>query len=182
MATTNIEDKIRRIIADGKPGSITYEGKKKYINKNKIKEISDIEKTLKEDNDRKGIKEGGFLPLLTLLPLIFGGLGAAGTVAGGVATAVKSAKEGQLADAQRKAIEGNGLFLHPYTGTGLYLQPYEGKGIMDFLKTILLKSGIEEEGKKSLKNVLKNLSEGIEIRQEGSGLYLEPYNPNKHYK
>ena len=37
-------------------------------------------------------KSGGFLPLLALLPLIFGGLAAAGGVAGGVATAVSSTK------------------------------------------------------------------------------------------
>ena len=81
MATTKLEAKIQKIIADGKPGSITYEGKKTYISKNKIKEIRD--------------KEGGLLPLAALLPLIFGGIGAAGAVAGGVATAVKSVKEGQ---------------------------------------------------------------------------------------
>src|SRR5277367_4453422 len=37
-------------------------------------------------------KTGGLLPLLTLLPLIFSGLGAAGGVAGGVAGAVSVAK------------------------------------------------------------------------------------------
>ena len=39
----------------------------------------------------KGDKTGGFIPLLTLLPLLFGGLGAAGAVAGGVANSVKAA-------------------------------------------------------------------------------------------
>ena len=37
-------------------------------------------------------KSGGLLPLLALLPFIFAGLGAAGDVAGGVASAVSSAK------------------------------------------------------------------------------------------
>jgi len=169
MAITNLETKIRNIIDSGKPGSVTYDGKKAYISKKKINEIRDAD------------KEGGLLPLVALLPLIFGGLGAAGAVAGGVATVVKSAKEAQLADAQRKAIEqeGTGLYLNPYTGTGLYLNPYEGKGIRDFLKSVVKKSGIEDEGKKSLKNILKNLSEGIEVTQEGSGLYLNPYKINK---
>src|SRR5271170_2480549 len=38
-------------------------------------------------------KTGGLLPLLALLPLIFGGLGAAGGVDGGVASAVSAAKK-----------------------------------------------------------------------------------------
>ena len=42
-------------------------------------------------------KTGGFIPLLALLPAIFGGLSAAGGVAGGIASAVSSAKNAQAA-------------------------------------------------------------------------------------
>src|SRR5271157_1617938 len=44
-------------------------------------------------------KSGGFLPLLALLPAIFGGLGAAGGLAGGIASAVSAAKNVQVAAA-----------------------------------------------------------------------------------
>ena len=49
-------------------------------------------------------KSGGLLPLSALLPLIFGGLGAAGAVAGGISSAVSSAKNdaaAQLAETER---------------------------------------------------------------------------------
>ena len=45
-------------------------------------------------------KSGGLLPLLALLPLIFGGLGAVGAVAGGISSAVSSAKNTAAANAQ----------------------------------------------------------------------------------
>ena len=159
-----MENKLRQIIDSNKPGTITHEGKRAYISKEKIKEIKAKE------------KEGGVLPLLALLPLIFGGLGAAGAVAGGVASAVNSAKQSQLADAQRKVIEnrGSGMMLNPYHGNGLYLDPYQGRGIADFLKQLLNQSGVEEEGKKAIKNILKNLSDGVNIRAEGNGLFLSP--------
>ena len=66
-------------------------------------------------------KSGGLIPLLTLLPLIFGWLGTAGAVAGGIASAVSSAKNisnaaAQLAETERhnREIEtqlknGNGI-------------------------------------------------------------------------
>ena len=44
-------------------------------------------------------KSGGFLPLLALLPLIFGGIGAASGIAGGVASAVSSVKNVKTAAA-----------------------------------------------------------------------------------
>ena len=50
-------------------------------------------------------KSGGLLPLLALLPPIFAGLGAAGDVAGGVASAVSSAKNASAAAAQIAEME-----------------------------------------------------------------------------
>ena len=55
------------------------------------------------------------------------------------------------------------------------LNPYQGKGIADFLKGLLKQSGVEDEGKKAIKNILKNLSEGVHVRAEGDGLFLAPY-------
>ena len=94
-------------------------------------------------------KIGGILPLLTLLPLIFGGLGAAGGVAGGVASAVSAAKSNAEQARHNRVVEaelaksgsgvlrklknvgtvncsviGNGIFLSPAVGSGLFLGPY----------------------------------------------------------
>lgn len=88
-------------------------------------------------------KIGGFLPLL---PLIFAGLGAAGSLAGGgaaIARAVNDAKnKSKLLDealrhnqtmeaiALSGAKKGTGLYLKPYRrGYGLYLKPHRGKGM-----------------------------------------------------
>ena len=88
-----IEKKIRNIIDSGKGKSLTHEGKKVYFSKKKIDEIK-----LRESH------QGGVLPLLSLLPLIFGGLTAAGSTAAGIATAVKSAKEAKYIDEQREKL------------------------------------------------------------------------------
>ena len=52
-------------------------------------------------------KTGGLLPLLALLPLILGGLGAAGGVAGGVASAVSAAAPSPPNINGSKASNGN---------------------------------------------------------------------------
>jgi len=82
-------------------------------------------------------KNGGFLPLLALLPLLFGGLSAAGGVAGGAAAIAKAVQAKQAASAAQaeaerhnRVLEGSGLFLGRQTtggccprckGSGLYL-------------------------------------------------------------
>ena len=141
-----IEKKIRSIIDSGKGKNITHEGKKVYFSKKKIDEI----------RLRESQHEGGVLPLLALLPLIFGGLTAAGSTAAGIATAVKSAKEAKYIDEQREKLaastalastttqEGKGMYLNPYqsktepesgnengneNGNGIFLEPYQGNGI-----------------------------------------------------
>src|SRR5688572_20596606 len=95
---------------------------------------------------KKMTKMGGILPLLALLPLLFGGLSAAGAVAGGAAGIAKAVNKNQsdaaaLAEAQRhnRVVEdelqksksgGKGLYLGRQTtggccpmckGSGLYL-------------------------------------------------------------
>src|SRR5271156_1024151 len=60
---------------------------------NKIKDgVNEINLTLsaKKLNHIKNNHEGGFLPLLSLIPLVLGGLGTAGGVAGGIASAISS--------------------------------------------------------------------------------------------
>ncbi len=105
-----------------------------------------------------------------MLPIIFAGVGAAGAVAGGVSTAVKSAKDVETAD-KIQAELGN--------GSGINLNPYEGQGLKEAIKAFVAKTGIEEEGKKAMKKILTNLSDSIDIQPtEGSGLILHPYKNN----
>lgn len=79
----------------------------------------------------KTAKMGGFLPLLSLIPMILGGLGAAGALTGGIASAVQSKKATDAANvANAEAarhnreveaqLKGSGLFLGP-SGDGLFL-------------------------------------------------------------
>src|SRR5271156_1684690 len=102
--TTNQITKLGRAIKDER--SITMKIKKDQYHGehplpltltelNKIKDgAPEIKLTLsvKKLNYIKNNHDGGFLPLLTLIPLIAGGLGAVGGVAGGIASAVSGAK------------------------------------------------------------------------------------------
>ena len=115
------------------------------LNKKKLKHIRDN-------------KEGGFLPLLTLLPMILGGIGAAGAVASGAAGIVKAVNDKKLNDEKieekrhNREIEnklgtglgksskigwspcpscGSPLILKGKKGKGLYLAPYSsGSGLI----------------------------------------------------
>jgi len=70
-------------------------------------------------------KNGGFLPLLALLPLLFGGLGAAGGVAGGAAGIAKAVQAKQAAAAAQAEAERHNRVLEAEIqkagGKGLYL-------------------------------------------------------------
>ena len=83
------------VIYQSKPKAWVHEGKTYYISKEKIRECE---------------KEGRILPLLTLIPLIAGGVSAAGGVAGaaaGIAKAVndKKAADEELAEQRRHNLE-----------------------------------------------------------------------------
>ena len=71
--------RIYDIINSGKPANIKYNKTVKYVNKSLIKKLKDEKE-----------KQGGILPLAALLPLIFGGVAAAGTTAGTVASIVNN--------------------------------------------------------------------------------------------
>jgi hypothetical protein len=76
---------------------------------------------------------GGVLPLLALLPLIFGGLGAAGGVAGGVSAAVQAANSKAAAAAAQRELERHNRELEAQAqaavaqGTGLTAKKGKGK-------------------------------------------------------
>lgn len=112
----------------------------------------------KKLNHIKNNHDGGFLPLLSLIPLVLGGLGAAGGIAGGIATAVSGAKTNSnessrneeekrhniIMEEEAKRISGSGMgttkeMIHskntvgvtscPSCGSGLVLKARRGKGL-----------------------------------------------------
>ena len=144
------ENQLKEIVESGEPKSIMYDGKKYYMSKKKIKEIRELIPEATETTE----KEGGILPLVALLPLIFGGITAASASAAAIASTVKDSKIAALAS---KKAEGG--------GKGMYLNPYEGKALNDFFKS----KGI---------SVKKN---GVAVFKGSSGIYLKPFTntPNR---
>src|SRR5271156_5271847 len=130
-------------------------------------------------------KSGGFLPLLALLPAIFGGLGAAGGLAGGIASAVSAAKNTQAAaaaqaettrhnrevEAQLKA--GNGI------GSGV-VSEVVGKVpvIGSILKLLFEKFGLGVTAQNKLMKggcvCLNKVGKGLYLKPYGAGLFLGP--------
>ena len=127
-------------------------------------------------------KKGGFLPLLALLPLIFGGIGAAGAAAGGVAgiaTAVTNSKAQSAAQAEserhNKAIEEqNAAALK--SGTGILSNvagkiPVFGETIKHYLQKLGL--GINDCNR-IRKGECICIGKGLFLGPVGSGLFLGP--------
>ena len=85
-------NKINQILQSGKPGTVTIKGIKIRIDpvQQKITTLNSQTPTEISVSDEK---TGGILPLLALIPIIAGALGAAGGVASGVATAVKAGND-----------------------------------------------------------------------------------------
>ena len=147
MSDVKLENKIRKVFENEHPKYITHKGKKYYISKKFINKHKD------------GVHEGGFFPLI---PLIFGGLAAAGSLASGTSAIVKTIndkKESEIRTAEQarhdKELE----------------KIARGNGIRDFVE----KTNLVNEGKKALQTVLNNLSETIKIEKKGEGLYLNPW-------
>jgi hypothetical protein len=127
------------------------------------------------------VKTGGFLPLLlAALPFIFGGLGAAGSVAGGVSAAVSAVKNARAAaDAQRELERHNQEIENEMkkSGSGVVSNvvgrvPVVGK----LLKPILERMGL---GINDCNQVLKQgkctcIGNGLFVGKYGSGLYIGP--------
>ena len=85
MKESTLITRLEGIVRAGKPKNIKVNGKNYYISKTKIEECK---------------KEGGILPLLTLILLIAGGVGAAGAVAEGAAGITKAVHDKQAQDAE----------------------------------------------------------------------------------
>ena len=130
-------------------------------------------------------KTGGLVPLLALLPLIFGGLGASGGVAGGVASAVSAAKNAKAAAAAQAETERHNREVETQlkTGTGI-VSDFVGKTplIGSFLKPLLQKIGLGLKDRNKVMNggcvCLRKArgqnGKGLYMRPHGAGLYIGP--------
>jgi len=136
-------------------------------------------------------KTGGLLPLLALLPLILGGLGAAGGVAGGVASAVSAANNAKAAAAAQAETERHNREVEAQlkTGAGVVSDARDrtrGVGrtrlIGSFLKSLLQKIGrghndynnIMNGGCICLRKARGRTGKGLYMRPYGAGLYIGP--------
>src|ERR1043165_2278107 len=112
---------------------------------------------------------GGFIPLLTLIPIIASALGAAGGVAGGVASAVSSAKANAEQARHNRAIEEQ-----LKSGSGV-VSNFVGKipVIGNFLEPLLQKIGLGINSKniKKLSSGKCVCCNGLQIMKVGTGLY-----------
>ena len=155
MHEKTLEKKLRNIIREDNPTYMTKDGKKHYISRKKLNDIKEAE-----------TKKGGILPLLTLLPLIFGGIGAAGAVAGGAAGIAKSVNDKKSSDAELAEEERHNK----------EMEKAVGRGLKDQIKNFVEKTGLEQDAKKSVKKIIKALADTITVVPEtnGDGLYLNP--------
>ena len=99
-----------------------------------------------------------------MLPLIFGGLSAAGAVAGGTAAAVKAANDKKAADKELAEQKRHNIEMEKKTG--------------GHIKNFVQALPIDDESKEVVEEFLENISDIIEIKKsdkEGDGLYLNPY-------
>src|SRR5271157_454705 len=119
------------------------------------------------------VKTGGILPLLALLPLIFGGIGAAGTVASVVSNAVTGAKNAQAAVAAQAEMERHNRELEAQlkAGSGVVSNVIGNVPIIgSFLAPILERFGL---GIKDQNRLMKGGC--VCLNKVGKGLYLRPY-------
>ena len=145
MNDSTLEKKLRRIVDESKPKTITIDGKKINASKKLLKEIKDHE-----------TKEGGIFPLIP----IFAGIAAAGSLAGGtaaIANAVNSKKSQDAKLEQDKAHDDRVERL--LQGKGIYLPEYQkGNGFSEGIKAFAEKSGLSSTATKILRTALKPLS------------------------
>jgi hypothetical protein len=148
--------------------------------------------------DKQKAKEGGILPLLALLPLIFGGVAAAGGVAGGVSAAVQAANSKKAEDEKiRLEQEKTRLQLeeekrHNKLNEEAMKASATAAASIAANNALGIKSGLgiqfDAFGKKAeltdlqlklLKNTLKPLLSKIGVTFTGEGMYLYPSNVQK---
>jgi hypothetical protein len=123
-------------------------------------------------------KRGGFIPLLTLIPIVASALGAAGGVAGGVASAVTAVKNANNAAAsQVETIRHNREVEKQLKSGAGVVSDFVGKVpvIGDYLKPVLQKLGLGVgEYNKLVNGGCVKCGEGLFLKQYGEGLYIGP--------
>ena len=152
MKESTLHQKLENIVSAGKPKTIKINGKNIYISKKKIIECE---------------KEGGILPLLTLILLIAGGVSAAGGVAGAAAGIAKAVNDKKAADEELAEQRRHNLEMEKKTGGNLK------EHIENFVQALQ----IANEAKEEIYKFLENISDVIKVKpdKEGNGLYLNPY-------
>lgn len=147
-----------------------------YINKDRLKQIK---KMIEEKPDEY---KGSFLPFL--IPLL-AGLGAVGSLLGGAAGVTKAVldkKSNDLKQEEEKRhnielekaargegiVESNGIFMNPPNSWKSY-------GMSLDVKDFVNNSKLDDIGRKSLRNILKNLSSYFKIEKQGEGIFMQPY-------
>ena len=154
MAQSN-EAKLKRFLTHlskkmelGKSFKISFQGDSTYVSQDKIDSLKEkhggfllplINKVISyiKGGDGFETKEGGILTLAALLPLIFGGLAAAGGTAGGIASAVNAANQKAKNDLELKEQKRHNKVMEngreTKEGEGIFLNPYKGKGLKEVL-------------------------------------------------
>ena len=116
----------------------------------------------------KVVKTGGFLPLLTLIPLIAGAIGAAGGLTGGISAAVSAAKSNAEQQRHNKVIEEQ-------LGTGIVSDTISRVPVVGaFLAPLLKRIGLGLKDINEVTNGSCVCKKGLLMKKIGNGLYLEP--------
>ncbi|ESO98764.1 hypothetical protein LOTGIDRAFT_158710 [Lottia gigantea] len=162
--------KIIEAVETASPTVITFNGKKISITKKLIDKYKYCQ--VRDDIDLERIdanaKEGGFLPFL--LPLIFGGIAAAGAATGRITAAVKAANANQAADAKATEEGRHNLIME---------KEAKGSGVGDMIGTIKeFGKRFGEETKKTVKQGLNKLVDSIDtvevkVKHKGNGIFLK---------
>jgi len=121
---------------------------------------------------------GGFIPLLALIPIIASALGAAGGVASGVASAVSASNNAKAAAAVQAELERHNHEVEAQLrrGSGI-ISDYVSKtpAIGNLLKPLLQRLGL---GISQYNTIIKGgcvrCGEGLYLKPYGSGLYIGP--------
>ena len=131
-------------------------------------------------------KTGGFLPLLAMLPLIFGAVGAAGAAAGGTAAVVTAVKNSKAQSASQAEQERHNKTIEEQNSAALK----SGSGVLSDLAGRIpvfgatLKYGLQKLGLGIDDcNRVKNgecvcLGKGLFLGPVGNGLFLGPKSGN----
>jgi hypothetical protein len=126
--------------------------------------------TLKEDDDKKG----GIIPILPILA----GITALAGLTGAVSGVAKNFLDKRTNDMKQEEDKRHNMEMEKIAkGDGLFLNPWKGYGMSLDVKDFVNGSDLDDIGKKSLRNILKNLSTHFKIEKKGKGLFLSPYSP-----